>query len=82
MHQILQYAGAAISIIAIAIGAFSFHSGGAGGTAILISVALPTLVAGALLYCFGAIVDHLAAIRKYQARQTAIFEEIQARQKK
>ena len=34
------------------------------------------LVAGTLLYCLGAIVDHLRAIRDFQRRQIEIFERM------
>jgi hypothetical protein len=34
------------------------------------------LVAGMLLYCLGAIVDHLRAIRDFQRRQIEIFERM------
>jgi hypothetical protein len=34
------------------------------------------LISGALLYCLGAVVDHLRAIRDFQRRQIEIFERM------
>ena len=34
------------------------------------------LISGVLLYCLGAIVDHLRAIREFQRRQIEIFERM------
>jgi hypothetical protein len=34
------------------------------------------LISGALLYCLGAIVDHLKAIRDFQRRQVEVFERM------
>ena len=37
------------------------------------------VLTGAMLYCFGATADHLAAIRRMQERQLAIFERMDSR---
>ncbi|MBX3580036.1 MAG: hypothetical protein KF723_22760 [Rhizobiaceae bacterium] len=42
--------------------------------------AIGLVVAGALLYCFGAIVEHLIAIRASSASQVALLEAMSGRQ--
>jgi hypothetical protein len=39
-------------------------------------IGLPLILFGAMLYCFGAIVEHLIAIRKAAERQVEIFDKL------
>lgn len=78
MHKFIQMFGVVIAAIGILVAGLAAgdHSGlGNGGLmGILIgaSIALP----GAMLYCFGAIVEHLIVIRRNSEKQLAIFERL------
>ena len=80
MHKLVQGVGAAVAFIGLlVIGyAFSTQSGAPAGLAkfYLILIGLSALLPGAMLYCFGAIVEHLIAIRKNTEKQLAIFEKL------
>lgn len=75
MQTILKVVGTLTIIAGVLVAVIGVASGGAaGGLALALTVGLPLLVTGALFHCFGVIVDHLEAIRKYQKRQTEILE--------
>lgn len=73
MHIIVQAFGA-LAVIVGAVIAFIGFSQEAPGTMILWSVALPMVLSGALLFCFGTMTAHLAAIRKDQRRTADTIE--------
>lgn len=78
MHHIIMWLGG----ITAAIGAFFFlmvvitaKSGNAGALIGSIGIGGGLVVSGAMLYCFGAIVDHLAAIRVATEAQAKLFAD-------
>jgi hypothetical protein len=75
MQLILKVVGSLTIIAGILVAIIGVATGGAnGGFWLALTFGLPLLVTGALFHCFGAIVDHLAAIRDYQRRQTELLE--------
>lgn len=78
MHTIVKLGGGLTALIgtAISIFAFSIAAEMGFGAMMFLGIGLSTLLAGAVLYCFGAIVDHLGAIRKSSARQVEIYERM------
>ncbi len=78
MHGFLKAIGGIVEVIGIvagagiAISAQNNTSVQLTGIMIGAGLALP----GAMLYCFGAIVENLIAIRKNTERQLAIFERL------
>lgn len=83
MHTIVMWLGG----ITAALGAFFIHmmivtttggTGAGGGATVLIAIATGggLILSGAMLYCFGAIVQHLRAIRRASERQAEIFERM------
>ncbi len=78
MHHIVMWLGG----ITAAIGAFFFlmvlitaGKGNAGALIGSITIGGGLIVSGAMLYCFGTIVDHLAAIRAATEAQAKLFTD-------
>jgi hypothetical protein len=80
MHKLVQGIGGALALIGLlVIGyAFSTQSGAPAGMAklYLILIGLSVVLPGAMIFCLGAIVEHLIAIRRNTERQLAIFEKL------
>jgi hypothetical protein len=78
MHGFLKAIGGIVAVIGIVAGAgiaiSAQNNTSAQLTGIMIGAGLA--LPGAMLYCFGAIVEHLIAIRKNTERQLAIFERL------
>lgn len=80
MHKIVMWLGwSAIGLgcfffLMIAILARDADRSGQVFAALIIGGSL--ILSGAMLYCFGAIVEHLIAIRKATERQVAIFDRL------
>ena len=79
MHKIVMWLG----VCTAALGLFFFLmivfvGNNQGSVALLsaLSIGGGLVLSGALLYCFGAIVEHLIAIRENTARQLVIFESL------
>jgi hypothetical protein len=78
MHSIIQFVGALVAIAGVVVITFAVMmmvGGQPGGAVAGVSFAaggLGTLLSGALLYCFGAIVEHLIAIRRNGEEQLRI----------
>lgn len=76
MHRIVMWMGG----ITAAIGLFFFVmivaiSQSGGGAITALSVGGVMVLSGAMLYCFGAIVEHLIAIRAATESQLKVFED-------
>lgn len=79
MHVIIQGFGALVVLIGGAIIYIALRSAGDAPGAPLVAVAvfgtgLGTVVSGAAIYCFGAIVQHLIAIRRNSEVQLQLFQ--------
>jgi Na+/melibiose symporter-like transporter len=74
MHGIVQ----AFGIILFLIGVFASMTAAdsAGGWFAIITLGLPLIGTGALLFSFGTMVEHLAAIRRDQKRAADAMEAI------
>lgn len=76
MHRIVMWMGG----ITAGIGLFFFlmivvTSQSGGGLITALSVGGAMVLSGAMLYCFGAIVEHLIAIRAATESQLRVFED-------
>lgn len=78
MAAFIQFVGGALFAIGLPVTAFAalFIINGATepGTLIFAASAASSLVSGAVLYCFGAMVDNLQAIRKNTERTVELAE--------
>jgi len=81
MHTIVKAFGGLQALIGIAIGAFGINMASQNLTAGLsvIGIAFGVIVSGALFWCFGAIVQHLIAIRAASERQADALEAVRNR---
>jgi hypothetical protein len=83
MHQIIKAVGiAAIAagILIVLIGVGLIFSGDPNFTlADILWIGFSTILSGAVLYCFGAIVEHLIAIRLATEQQLKIFERLKSK---
>lgn len=80
MHIIIQFFGIVVVAMGGAIIFFVFRAAGETPDGGLMNIAvmatgLGTIVSGAAIYCFGAIVGHLIAIRRNSEAQLRIFQE-------
>lgn len=75
MHQFLKIYGA-LNIAAGVVIAVLMLRAGAAGLFLAVIVAAGAVLSGAMLYCFGAIVEHLVEIRSISTRQLALFEQL------
>lgn len=75
MHQIIQAFGGIIAVIGLVVAGWAYNNSFNGSGFPLVASGLSILLGGAVLYCFGAMVDHLRAIRRNTERQLAIFEQ-------
>lgn len=81
MHTFIKMVGAIIATLGIlvaVVAVFTAERSPMGQQSQLYALLLGAGVAlpGATLYCFGAIVEHLIAIRKNTERQVEIFERL------
>ena len=79
MHTIVKIAGgliASIGLIVLVAGGFAMRETAAASWLFVLWGA-GTLISGAVLYCFGAIVGHLAAIRNLQRQQLEVLERLE-----
>ncbi len=79
MHKFIQALGGAIVLVGLLVAgaALSRQSGVATNTPMMgLLIAAAIALPGAVLYCFGAIVEHLIAIRQNTERQLVIFESL------
>lgn len=80
MHNFIKAVGGILAAIGLVIAgmALSTQAGGFGqaGKVYALAIGFSIMVPGAILYCFGAIVEHLAAIRKNGEKQLAIFDKL------
>lgn len=83
MHQIIKAVGiAAIAagLVILLVGFGILSSGEPSFTPMgVLGISLPAMLSGAVLYCFGAIVEHLIAIRAATERQLKIFERLKSK---
>lgn len=80
MHIIIQFFGIIVVIVGGAVLYFGLGAAGEAPGSGLVTVAvmatgLGTVVSGAAIYCFGAIVQHLIAIRRNSEAQLEIFQQ-------
>lgn len=76
MHAFVQVLGGLMMLGAAVVAGYGFLSVGAEALYMLAYGPLPAFISGALLFCFGALVEHVAAIRDYQKQQTDILSNL------
>jgi hypothetical protein len=80
MHKFVMWLGGVTAGLGIIVFAFmliaAMPTHDIAGDFFAISTGGSILLAGAMLYCFGAIVDHLIAIRQAAERQVEIFDKL------
>jgi len=81
VHIILKIFGAIIVLFGVAVGGFALFGASTQPRAldgmmftIVVAWTFGSAVVGALFWCFGAIVEHLMAIRENSNRQVAILD--------
>ncbi len=79
MHQFIQIVGALIAIAGLAVAGLALANGVTSATWMVLAFAAGIALPGAMLYCFGAIVEHLVVIRENSRRQLALFETLVGR---
>lgn len=72
MHGLFKIVGSIPAFIGAFVAVYGLLFIGHGPELLIGGIAL--IVSGAMMYCFGSIVKHLAAIRELQERQTRILE--------
>ena len=83
MHELIKFCGGIVALagaagIALAV-YLKLHPGSTNAPVSEIHAAIygvSVLIAGIVLYCLGAVIDHLKAIRDFQRRQIEIFERM------
>ena len=83
MHELIKFCGGIVALagaagIALAV-YLKLHPGSTTAPVSEIHAAIygvSVLIAGIVLYCLGAVIDHLKAIRDFQRRQIEIFERM------
>ena len=83
MHELIKFCGGIVALagaagIALAV-YLKLHPGSTTAPVSEIHAAIygvSVLIAGIALYCLGAVIDHLKAIRDFQRRQIEIFERM------
>jgi hypothetical protein len=78
MHQFLKIYGA-LNIVAGLVLAVMLMKAGAAGLLLAVVIGFGAVLSGAMLYCSGAIVEHLVELRSLSARQLALFEQMAGR---
>ena len=83
MHEFIKVVGIIIAVIGAIIAGLSVATLSSSGPALAkaasiygIIVGAGVALPGAMLFCFGAIVEHLIALRSISQRQVQIFEEM------
>ncbi len=82
MHLIVMWMGGLTALLGVLFFVVVAISSGGQSPATILSavlIGLGCIVSGALLYTFGAIVEHLIAIRAAGERQAAAFEALRDR---
>ncbi|MBS9720232.1 hypothetical protein JYU29_05975 [Tianweitania sp. BSSL-BM11] len=77
MHKIVTGVGTLIAVVGLIImvyGASQLVDKNPVGTPAAL-IGMGVLLSGSMLYCFGAIVEHLIALRRISEKQLAIFEQ-------
>jgi hypothetical protein len=78
MHKFIQAIGGVIASLGLFVAGYGVNrTSGFGGAAVpFVIVGLSMMLSGAILYCFGSIVEHLKAIRRSTERQLEIFDRL------
>ncbi|MBN7756109.1 hypothetical protein JYP46_04680 [Nitratireductor aquimarinus] len=75
MHGIVKFAGGLTVLVGLAALVFGIMvvADAGPGSVMVLGFGLSVILSGAVLYCFGAIVEHLAAIRSSNAELLAVL---------